>query len=222
MRTHVARQRQLRKLEDLPRLGADLRLLVELDAVEGPVHPQVVVVRPLGAKPLDRLRSRARDRLVRGYADAREPGGVAQRSKDDAQRNGATVRVRDDPAMLERAPSVHLGNDERDALLEPKGGGLVHAERAGRRSRRHELAARFGADREQAHVELAAREPLGRRLLDREAVDRRAGGTGGCERGDVRVPALAQEAERDPADGTGRADDGDPRTGAHEAVSRTK
>ena len=44
-RTHVALDRQVGQLHDLPRLGAELRLLVELLAVEVPVHAQVVLVR---------------------------------------------------------------------------------------------------------------------------------------------------------------------------------
>ena len=64
--------RQLGQLHDLARLGAELRLLVELLAVEVPVHAQVVLGRGLAAEPLHRLRPGARDRLVRGDAHARE------------------------------------------------------------------------------------------------------------------------------------------------------
>ena len=42
--------RQVGQLHDLARLGAELRLLVELLAVEVPVHPQVVLVRRLVAR----------------------------------------------------------------------------------------------------------------------------------------------------------------------------
>jgi hypothetical protein len=47
--------RQVGQLQDLACLVAELRLLVELDAVEVPVHAQVVLVGRLAAQPLHRL-----------------------------------------------------------------------------------------------------------------------------------------------------------------------
>ena len=57
---HAGRaHRQRRQLEDLARLLPQLLLLVELDAVERPVHLQVVLVLRLRSQTLHRLRARA-------------------------------------------------------------------------------------------------------------------------------------------------------------------
>src|SRR5207244_4168994 len=55
--------RQVGQLHDLARLLTELRLLVELDAVEIPVHSEVVRVLRLVAEPLHRGGAGARDRL---------------------------------------------------------------------------------------------------------------------------------------------------------------
>ena len=72
-------------------------------------------------------------------------------------------------AVLERAGAVHLGDDERDPGLEPVGGRLVDRDRAAADGVRDELARGARADREEEDVDVAARERLGRRLLDRVA-----------------------------------------------------
>src|SRR5918996_5372305 len=90
---HAGRaDRQLRKLQDLPRLLADLRLLVELDAVERPVHTQVVLLDGLATEPFHRLRAGARGRLVRGDANSTEPRGVTKRCEHERERDRAAVR----------------------------------------------------------------------------------------------------------------------------------
>ena len=147
--------RQRRQLEDLPRLLAQLLLLVELDAVEAPVHPQVVLVRRLAAQLLHRLRACAGDRLVGGDAHAHEPGGVVQRLERAGERDRAAVRVRDDALVLGRADAVHLGHDERDPGSSRYADGLVDADRAATDGVGDELAGRRGADGEEAEVEVA-------------------------------------------------------------------
>ena len=111
--------RQRGQLEDLARLLAQLLLLLELDAVEAPVHPQVELVRRGAAQLLHRLRPRAGDRLIGGDAHADEAGRVVQRLERARERDRAAVRVGDDPVVLGRADAVHLRHDERDARLEP-------------------------------------------------------------------------------------------------------
>ena len=92
-----------------------------------------------------------------------------QRLQHAGERDRAAVRVGDDAVVLERAPAVHLGHDERDPGLEPVGRRLVDRDRAAAHGVRHELARRARADREEEDVDVAARERLGRRLLDRAA-----------------------------------------------------
>ena len=119
------------------------------------------------------LRAGAGDRLVRRDPHAREACLVVEGLEDAGQRDRAAVRVRDDPVALERlerAAAVDLGHDERVAVDEPVGGGLVDADRAGRRRDRDELAAGGRADREEEQVDVAGAERLGRRLLDDELV----------------------------------------------------
>ena len=89
------------------------------------------------------------------------------------------------PRVLEGALAVHLGHDERDAVLEPEGRGLVDAERPGFSGDRDELAAPLRADREEADVEVARAEsglpwpprPRSRRAVRRPSATRR---TRGC------------------------------------------
>ena len=93
--------------------STELGLLVELLAVEVPVHAQVVLRLRLVAQPLHRLGAGAGDRLVGGDADPHETCFVVQRLEDGGERDRAAVRVRDDPVVLERAAAVHLGHDQR-------------------------------------------------------------------------------------------------------------
>ncbi len=183
--------REVGQLEDLLGLLAELLLLLELDAVERPVHPEVVVLGRLRAQALHRLGTRARDRLVGGDAHPDEPSGVVEGLERAGERDRAAIRVRDDPVVLERARRVHLRHDERDPRLEPVGGRLVHRDRAAADGVGDELAARGGADREETEVEVSCGERLGRRLLDRPAGELLPGGAGGREDPDVLVAALA-------------------------------
>ena len=205
--------RQLGQLHDLLRLGAELRLLVELLAVEVPVHAQVVLGLRLVAKALHRLRACARDRLVGRDAHAREAGRVVQRLEHARERDRAAVRVGDDAVVLERARAVHLGHDERDARLEPVGGRLVDRDGA--------AATACGTSSRDAPVPTEKRktstsprdERLGRRLLDRPAAELLAGRPRRGEHAHVLVAARAQQLERDRADRAGRPDDADARAG---------
>jgi hypothetical protein len=70
--------------------------------------------------------------------------------------------------VLERTAAVHLGNDERDARLEPVGGRLVDRDRAAAHCVWHELTRRGRADREERDIELPGGEGFRRRLLDDE------------------------------------------------------
>ena len=131
---------QIGKLEDLACLLAELDLLVVLEAVELPVHAQLMVVGVLRPELGDGVGACARHRLVRRDPHALEPGGVVQRCERHRQRNRAAVRVRDDPGVLERALAIHLGHDERDTRLEPESRRLVHAERTRSGREGNELA----------------------------------------------------------------------------------
>ena len=120
------------------------------------------------------------------------PGRVVQRLQHAGQRDRAAVRVRDDAVVLERAVAVHLRHDERDARLEPVRRRLVDRDRAAAHRVRHELARRRRADGEEEEVDVAARERLGRRLLDRAA------GRAACpaERADAKTRTLSYPRSR--------------------------
>ena len=209
---HAGRlDRQLGQLHDLARLVAQLRLLVELLAVEVPVHAQVVLVLRLVAQPFHRLRAGAGDRLVRRDAHAHEPGRLVQRLQDAGERDRAAVRVGDDAVVLERAHRIHLRHDERNAGLEPVGRRLVDRERAAAHGVRHELAGGARADREQEDVDVAARR------APRASPPRRCTARAACRpsaptrrraRARSRAAAAARSVTR--ADGACRADDADP------------
>ena len=79
-----------------------------------------------------------------------------------------------------------------------------------------ELARGAGADGEEEDVDVAARERLGCRLLDRVPADLLAGRARGGEHAHVLEAVLAQQAERDGADGAGAADDADAGVDCHE------
>src|SRR5205823_824634 len=83
----------------------------------------------------------------------------------------------------------HLRHDERHTVREPERRRLVDAERTRPRRDRHELAARRGSDGEQAHVEVARREGLRRRLLDDEVAEPRPRRPRRREGAHVLVPA---------------------------------
>ena len=133
-------ERQLGELEDLPRFRAQLRLLVEVDAVEFPVHVEVGRCRRSRAQLLHPLDARARSRLVGADSDAPEARGLVQRLQHHRQRNRAAVRVRDDAVVLGGAPAVHLRHDERHAVRQAKRGRLVDGHRAALDHVRDELA----------------------------------------------------------------------------------
>ena len=166
-------------------------------------------------EPVHRLRAGAGDRLVGRDPDAGEAGLLVERLEDAGERDRAAVRVGDDAAVADRAGAVHLGDDERDPVLEPVGGGLVDRDRAARDGVRDELARGAGADREEEDVDVAARERLRRRLLDRVPADLAARRARRREDADVLEAVLAQQAERDGADGAGAADDADAGVACH-------
>ena len=147
---------------------------------------------------------------------ALQPGRLVQRLQRRRERDRAAVRVGDDAVALERlerALAVHLGHDQRVAVDEAVGRGLVDADRAAGRGVRNELLGTGGSDREQAEVEIAGAERLGRRLLDDEspvaegelAPGRALGGKGAH----VPVAALGEKRQGQGADGAGGADDAD-------------
>ena len=88
--------REIGELEDLARLLAELDLLVVLDAVELPVHPEAVVVGLLAAERVDRRGAGTRDGLVGRDADAPQPRGISQRREHHRERDRAAVGIRDD------------------------------------------------------------------------------------------------------------------------------
>ena len=218
--------REVRQLEDLAGLGAELRLLVRLVALPRPVHHQVVLGRRLRAKLLHPLRAGAGDGLVRRDVHPLQGHDVVQRLQHAGERDRAAVRVRHDPVALERlerAGRVHLGHDERIPVDEPVGGGLVDADRTGGRGDRNELATRARPDREQEEVDVPRRERLGRRLLDEDLVvaerQARAGRARRGERAHV-VAALGEQLECDRADRARGADDTDARCGHGGSVEK--
>ena len=157
--------------------------------------------------------ARARHRLVGRKPHLAQACRVVQRLEDTGELDRRAVRVRHDPPAVDRVV-VHAGDDERDALGEPERIRLVDAGRAGVGRRRHELRARAGPDREEAEVELVAREPLRRRLFDSQrtaaVLHLRAGRPGRRVRADVGEPALGEQLQRDGPDDAGGADDADP------------
>ena len=111
------------------------------------------------------------------------------------------------PWCSRRAVAVHLRHDKRDAGLEPVGRRLVDADRAAADGVGDELAARLGADREEAEVEIARGEHCRGRLLDGRPAELLPGRPRRGEQAHVAVAALAQELDRDGSDCAGRADD---------------
>ena len=83
-----------------------------------------------------------------------------------SQLDRRAVRHGDHALVLERAVAVHLGHDERHVRLHAPRGRLVDRDRAAAHGVRDELARRRRADREEAEVEAAGLERLGRRLFD--------------------------------------------------------
>ena len=138
-----------------------------------------------------------------------------ERLEDAGERDRAAVRVGDDAAVAERARAVHLGDDERDPVLEAVGRRLVDRDRAALDRVRDELARGAGADREEEDVDVAARAPRGsppRRVWPPTS---RAGRARGGEDAHVLEAVLAEQAERDLADGAGAADDADAGVTCH-------
>src|SRR5579875_2844667 len=205
---------QAGQVEDLAGLGADLRLLFGLVVLPGPVEPEVVALRRLGAQPLHPLGARARDRLVGGDPHRSQAGGVVQRLQHACERDGRAVRVGDDPRRLERVEGplpVHLGHDERVAVREPVGARLVDRQGPALDCGGNELARRVRAAGEEDEVELAGGERRGSGLLDREAaVEPSPGRARRGEGAHVPVAALPQEPQGHGPHGAGRADDADP------------
>ena len=120
--------RQLGQLEDLARLGAELRLLVELVAVEVPVHAQVVLVGRLRAQLLHPLRAGARDRLVRrrrarARGRLRRAAASARTSAGSCSSSGSR-RCRRARARARRSPRARRAGCRR---LEPVRRRLVDA-----------------------------------------------------------------------------------------------
>ncbi len=163
------RDRQVRQLEDLARLRAELCFLLEVDAVEVPVHVEVGLGRRRRAQLVHPLDACTRTRLIGTHARAREAGGVVQWLQHHRQRDRAAVRVGDDAVVLGRAFAVHLRDDERDAVLQAERRRLVDCDRAVAHGVRDELARQGRPDGEEADVQV--RERLRRRLLDGDAAD---------------------------------------------------
>ena len=210
-------ERQLRQLEDLARLGAHLRLVLELEAVEAPVHSEVRLRGRSFAQLLHPLRTCTGGGLIGRHAHARQSGGVVQRLQRHRERNRAAVRVRHDAVVLCGARTVHLGYDERNAVLQSVCGGLVDRDCPAANRMRHELARGSRSDREEADVQIAFRQRLSGRDLDGDVAELLTGRSLGRKRADVRKAALAQHVEHDRAYRTGRTDDADARVLIHRA-----
>src|SRR3954465_8692628 len=86
-----------RQLEDLPRLVAEFRLLLELVSLERPVHRHAQVGGRGIQQALHRRGARARRRLVGREADAPQTGGATKGLEDAGELDGGAIRVRDDP-----------------------------------------------------------------------------------------------------------------------------
>ena len=162
---------KLGQLENLARLRPQLGLFVELLAVELPIHFEVAFGRILGAEALHALCACAGRGLVGREPDPGDSDRVVQGLQHAREWDRGAVRVGDDAVMLERPLTVHLGDDERDPILQPVGRGLVDRDSASAYGVGDELAACRGPDREQADVEIAGAQSLGRRLLDGQTVE---------------------------------------------------
>ena len=158
-------QRHFGQAQDLARLGAELGLFTEFIAFQLPVHGEVGVGDRCRSQPLDACVARARRGLVSRQAHACDPGGVVQRLENAAELNCRAVRVGDDLVVVENAV-IDAGDDERDAVGEAVGVRLVEADGAAAGRLGEELAARLGADREEAEVEIAGSQRVRRGLLD--------------------------------------------------------
>jgi hypothetical protein len=88
-----------------------------------------------------------------------------QRLENAAELNCRAVRVGDDLVVVENAV-IDAGDDEWDAVGEAVGVRLVEADGAAAGRVGDELAARLGADREEAEVEIAGSQRVRRGLLD--------------------------------------------------------
>ena len=114
------------------------------------------------------------------------------------------------PVVLESALPVHLGDDERHAVLEPESRGLVDAERARGRRGAGTSSRLVSAPTEKKQTSRSpAPSATGRRLLDLEVADPPARRAPGRERADVLVPAPEEQLERDSADRAAGPDDAD-------------
>ena len=101
------------------------------------------------------------------------------------------------------------------------GGRLVEAHRAALHGVGHELAGRRGADREEREIDVERLERLRRRLLDRAAVQLRAGRARRREQAHVVVAALGEDAAQHAAHRAGGADDGDAASLRHSLRSNS-
>ena len=130
----IRHEGQVRQLEDLARLVAQLRLLLELVSLERPVHRHAQVSRRGVQQPLHRGVARAGGRLVGREADAPQPGGATQGLEDADELDGGAVRIGDDPVVLVRAaPRSPPG---RRAARRPRAGRPRTCRCTQRRSRR--------------------------------------------------------------------------------------
>src|SRR5438876_53626 len=107
-------ERQVGQLENLLRLRADLRLLVGLVAVPGPVHREVVLVGRLAAKLLHPLRARAQ-RLGRCLLDHEPTVEPRARGPRRRERTNLLVAALAEQAQRDGADRARR-SDDRDPL----------------------------------------------------------------------------------------------------------
>ena len=169
---------QLGELEDLACLLAELDLLVVLEAVELPVHAQLMVVGVLRAELGDRVGAGARHRLV-----GRDPHALAARRRRAAVRapssaescsSSGSRRSRCARALARRSPRA------RRAGYPPRAGTPPTCPRRAHRLRPRAERAR-GSTCVPIEKKQTSRSPAlerrGRRLLDLEVPEPPAGGT---------------------------------------------
>ena len=215
--------RELGQLQDLARLGAELRLLVRFVAVPVPVHHRLCSdgLGSRAAPSAGPRRPRRTGRSRRGPRQRHDSWrGLRTQVSGIVQQFGlATMRSR---SSASRARSALTSGTTSGIAVDEAGRRTTCRCRSPRRGRdRDELAARARADREEEEVDVAGRERLGRRLLDEDlVVAERQARAGRARRREARtfVAALGEQLERDRADRARAADDTDAGRGHRRSV----
>ncbi len=165
-----------------------------------------------------RVLAGARDRLIGGDHDARDPGAVVQRLERDDELRGRTIWIGDDAALAKAGDRVgiDLGHDQRHVGIVTPARGIIDHHRAGSGDLRrpflgHRRARRHQADIDAGEIIMLERFDLQRPVAIRH-FDAHAAARG--EHNDLigRKRPLRQNVEHLTAHIAGRPDDCDGET----------